>query len=158
VCALHLQAGDTSCHAGLNPSARTANREVWCKVFDHASTDLTDMVPCECLSIWQQHAPDWELFFYLWGIFSSPLLLLGLAMWMYYTPVFCELGLQGVNLKSRNHFATFRISPKDVYERIFDHVFGPGGVDAATHIIRRLEKAKERYHLRNLIIMVRTLD
>ena len=40
------------------------------------------------------------------------------ALWIFYTPVWGELGIAGVDATKEDHFARFRISPKYLYERV----------------------------------------
>ena len=59
------------CHTGLDPSQWHANKDAWCYEFDHGSIEVTDMVPCECMTFAQQHLPSWDLLLLLWSVFST---------------------------------------------------------------------------------------
>ena len=86
-------------------------------------------MPCECMTFSEQHAPDWDLFWTMWLCFVIPYSIGIFALWIFYTPVWGELGIAGVDATKKDHFARFRISPKYLYERVIQKQYAQGLLD-----------------------------
>ena len=139
VCPLRTH-GPRICNAKLDPNNALIDTKGWCGQFRKAANaqlQVTDMVPCECMSVIEKYVPDFTspLFIGLWLAVVVPVCLGTFALWLLYTPVWGELGVQGVDAKAEGHFATFRISQKNLFERVLQKRY-------AVDLIRKISELK----------------
>lgn len=126
------------CNARLDPQFYISHHDGWCAAFDHGVDHWYDpnqlggskfFQPCECVSALMQFAPDWPLFLFLVMICCVICWPFTIGIWIWYTPIWAELGVTGVNVRKKNHFARVRISPKHLYEMTYDESSAPELVD-----------------------------
>ena len=130
VCPLRTH-GPRICNSQLDPNNALINKDGWCEAFKQAAAtqlQVSDMVPCECMSFIERYVPDFTnpLFGFLWLAFTVPVGLATCGLWLFYVPVWGELGVQGVDAQAEDHCATFRISEKNLFERVLQKPFAVG--------------------------------
>ena len=117
------------CNSNLDPSHYVTDRGGWCAAYDHNFDHWWDpeqldgskfFQPCECVSTLMQFAPDLSLLFYIVVTCCCVGWPLCIGLWIWYTPIWADFGVIGINPKQKNHFARVRISPKQLYEFTFD--------------------------------------